>query len=217
MDRTAGRPGWMVVKPFVTQASNCILPAYLIAASFGPYVTNAGLTVDGGIEGACGQAYIAHVDPLTGLTDKENPTLSKFNSSQFPPPGYVGFDPLSVDPNAPADVNNGLGLPGNNGEGFSKNLSGNQLPNAPHFTTSLAADYTMPVSQDWAATLHSDFYWQSQSWGAGVQRPALRQDTRLLHHEFGAHSHQCIGLAGDGLCEERLRRHRHHRRFPEQR
>ena len=165
MDRTAGRPGWMVVKPFVTQASNCILPAYLIAASFGPYVTNAGLTVDGGgIEGACGQAYIAHVDPLTGLTYKENPTLSKFNSSQFPPPGYVGFDPLSVDPNAPADVNNGLGLPGNNGEGFSKNLSGNQLPNAPHFTTSLAADYTMPVSQDWAATLHSDFYWQSQSW-----------------------------------------------------
>ena len=25
MDRTAGNPDWMVVKPFVTQASNCIL------------------------------------------------------------------------------------------------------------------------------------------------------------------------------------------------
>ena len=25
-------------------------------------------------------------------------------------------------------------------------------------------EYTMPVSEDWAATLHSDFYWQSQSW-----------------------------------------------------
>ena len=22
----------------------------------------------------------------------------------------------------------------------------------------------MPVSEDWAATLHSDFYWQAQSW-----------------------------------------------------
>ena len=33
MDRTAGNhPDWMVVKPFVTQASNCILPAYVVAA-----------------------------------------------------------------------------------------------------------------------------------------------------------------------------------------
>ncbi len=31
MDRTAGNPDWVVVKPFVTQASNCILPAYVIA------------------------------------------------------------------------------------------------------------------------------------------------------------------------------------------
>ena len=46
----------------------------------------------------------------------------------------------------------------------TRTLSGNQLPNAPHFTTSLSAEYTMPVSEDWAATLHSDFYWQSQSY-----------------------------------------------------
>ncbi|HEY5239089.1 MAG TPA: TonB-dependent receptor, partial [Rhizomicrobium sp.] len=26
MDRTAGNPGWIVMKPFITQASNCILP-----------------------------------------------------------------------------------------------------------------------------------------------------------------------------------------------
>ena len=37
------------------------------------------------------------------------------------------------------------------------------MPNAPHFTVSLSGEYTMPVSEDWAATLHSDFYWQSQS------------------------------------------------------
>ena len=51
----------------------------------------------------------------------------------------------------------------NNGEGFAKDLGGNELPNAPHFTMSLSGEYTMPVSEDWAATLHSDFYWQSQS------------------------------------------------------
>ena len=37
----------------------------------------------------------------------------------------------------------------------TKNLAGNQLPNAPHFTVSLSGEYTMPVSQDWAATLHA--------------------------------------------------------------
>ncbi len=52
----------------------------------------------------------------------------------------------------------------NNGTGFYKNLSGNELPNAPHYTASLTADWTVPLSPDWAATLHSDFYWQSQSW-----------------------------------------------------
>ena len=31
IDRTAGVPGWVVVKPFPTQASNCILPTYVVA------------------------------------------------------------------------------------------------------------------------------------------------------------------------------------------
>ncbi len=52
----------------------------------------------------------------------------------------------------------------NNGEGFDKNLGGNQLPNAPHFTVSLGGQYTMPLSEDWAGTLRGDFYWQSQSY-----------------------------------------------------
>ena len=95
---------------------------------------------------------------------------------------YPGFDPAgAVDPNTglpepdpitglPDPYNhqntyNGVdyGPAPNNGEGFAKNVGGNQLPNAPHFTVSLSGDYTVPVSEDWAATLHSDFYWQSQS------------------------------------------------------
>ena len=84
-----------------------------------------------------------------------------------------GFDPLSVDPGGLSGLRSGIGLPPNNGEGFAKNLGGNELPNAPHFTTSLSAEYTMPVSEDWAATLHSDFYWQSQSFARVFQRPAL--------------------------------------------
>ena len=33
MDRTAGNSDWMVVKPFITQASNCILPTYVVAGN----------------------------------------------------------------------------------------------------------------------------------------------------------------------------------------
>ena len=152
MDRTAGNPNWMVVKPFVTTASNCILPIYVIAAE---------LQIDNGGEhilGACDEAYNGHLDPVTQLQFAASPTVTADSSGTIPA-GYKGFDPVS--PNA---TNNGAGPAPNNGQGFDKNLSGNQLPNAPHFTTSLTAEYTMPVSENWAATLHGDFYWQSQSY-----------------------------------------------------
>ncbi|HEV2560763.1 MAG TPA: TonB-dependent receptor [Rhizomicrobium sp.] len=156
MDRTAGNPNWMVIKNFPTQASNCIVPVYVIAAILNQSGTTHGIAY------SCGNMYSLHEDPLTELQYVQNPTVQ--GAGTVIPPGYPGYDPLSVDPNAPANVNNGLGLPPNNGQGFDKDLSGNQLPNAPHFTTSFSAEYTMPVSEDWAATLHSDFYWQSQSY-----------------------------------------------------
>jgi iron complex outermembrane receptor protein len=150
MDRTAGMPGWYVVKPFYTFASNCILPSYVIAALNGEVDTeNAPLL------GACGEAYIDHVDPVTELPYVANPpgvTYSPYGVvTQYP-----GFNPLTAP---------------NNGAGFAKNLGGNQLPNAPHFTTSLMAEYTMPVSDDWAATLHTDFSWQSQEWARVFEDP----------------------------------------------
>ncbi len=91
------------------------------------------------------------------------------------PGTYPGFDPSAggidphtglPDPNLTNIGPNGYdyGPVPNNGEGFAKDLSGHELPNAPHFTVSLSGEYTLPVSEDWAATLHSDFYWQSQSW-----------------------------------------------------
>jgi iron complex outermembrane receptor protein len=51
----------------------------------------------------------------------------------------------------------------NNGQGIDKNLSGNQLPNAPPFTLSAGAQYSMPVSSDWAATGRVDGYWQGNT------------------------------------------------------
>jgi len=139
MDRAAGNPDWVVLKPFITQASNCIIPEYVVKYLF----------IVGGfqIPDACGNAWVAHNDPLTYKPYVPYPGTSSNNGSI---PDYPGFNYLDY-PQA------------NGGTGFYKDLSGHQLPNAPHFTTSLSAEYTLPVSEDWAATLHSDFYWQSQS------------------------------------------------------
>ncbi len=145
MDRTAGNPDWMVVKPFITQASNCILPTYVVA----DILNNPSGYADG-IATACGDAYVNHVDPLTALPYVPNPTVAGGSGFYYIPAGYPGFDPTN-----PAI---------NNGQGFDKNLSGNELPNAPPFTISFGAQYTIPLTSDWAGTLRSDYYWQDYSW-----------------------------------------------------
>jgi len=140
MDRTAGQPGWMVVKPSILSTSNCILPSYVVAELIalaqwnqsaladGTYISS--ITTDGR---ACEDEYSRGVDAVS--LESGGVISSEFDPSTAPNGGY----------------------------GFDKNLSGNKLPNAPKFTTSLSAEYTMPASEDWAATLHGDFYWQSQS------------------------------------------------------
>ncbi|HEV2562002.1 MAG TPA: TonB-dependent receptor [Rhizomicrobium sp.] len=151
MDRTAGNPNWHLVKPFPSQASNCILPDYVISYLLAHDTFS--------LVFACGLAYATHEDPITRATYSPATSIN----------GYTGFDPLAGtagDPYTGQNTYNGVdyGPAPNNGTGFYKNVGGNELPNAPHYTTSFTADYTMPVSADWAATLHGDFYWQSQSW-----------------------------------------------------
>ena len=160
IDRTGGVPGWYISKPFISQASNCIFPGYLAR-----YLLHGGGYSPG--PSACELAYVAGLDPLTDLPYVPNPTVCEFYTEGQHgecPPGYPGYDPLSVDPNAPANVNEGFGLPPNDGTGFSKNVGGDKLPNAPPYTVSVGAQYTVPLSSDWAGTLRSDFYWQDSSW-----------------------------------------------------
>ena len=181
MDRTAGHSGWMVMKPFPTQASNCIFPDYVVAA----LLLGSSMAGEGDHwSSACGLAYNAGYDPVPNAIYNSN-NYDPFNSPFMHPTRgplagysftYPGFDPCAGDPANPGcsgsdpysgqNTYNGhdYGPAPNDGEGFSKNVGGNELPNAPHFTTSFSVEYTIPVSQDWAATLHSDFYWQSQSW-----------------------------------------------------
>jgi len=161
MDRTAGHAGWIVAKRFPTQASNCVLPEYVFPSAI--EYSNTFLDT------MCNYAYDAHVDPVTRVAYTPYPNVSSHGFFPFPP--YPGFDPLAgtagdpytgqnVDPVTGLDV----GPAPNNGDGFAKNLGGNELPNAPPFTVSASVDYTIPITPDWAGTAHLDYYWQDYSW-----------------------------------------------------
>jgi iron complex outermembrane recepter protein len=153
MDRTdaAHHPDWMVIKPFPTQASNCIFPTYVIQALLEQQA--AGVTQ---AAFSCGITYSDHLDPVTLLPFVPNPLTGGKPSGcdgctpVSIPSGYIGFDPTQPIIN--------------NGEGFAKDLGGNKLPNAPPFTVSFGAQYTLPLSADWAGTLRGDYYWQDYSW-----------------------------------------------------
>jgi len=51
----------------------------------------------------------------------------------------------------------------NQGRGFYADLSGKELPNSPHWTVNLGAQYTLPIG-DWGLTLRGDYYRQGKSW-----------------------------------------------------
>jgi outer membrane receptor protein involved in Fe transport len=143
MDRTAGTPEWSVVKPFATQAANCVLPNYVVAALMQLSAQNNGS--EGATEPlACGVAYNGGFDPVTDAAFDPTTDLILPDGTH-----YHGFDPSTAP---------------NNGEGFAKDLGGNELPNAPRFTVSAGAQYTVPLTPDWAGTFRGDFYWQDASW-----------------------------------------------------
>ena len=139
MDRTAGHSDWMVVKPSAASTSNCILPASVVREILqNPSTPNL-----------VGQLFL-FFNPCEVAYN--NPNNVVFNFATLP--SIYGISNSEFDP---ATAPNG-------GAGFSKNLGGNKLPNTPPFTLSFGAQYTLPVSEDWAATLRGDFYWQGNSY-----------------------------------------------------
>ena len=149
----ANHPDWMVVKPFVTQSSNCILPVAVVADIL-KVIPPEGISVGtASIPGSCANAYQYGLDPVTLNPYKPNPVYPtdyrSVGGNSQDPGAYPGFNPATAP---------------NNGEGWAKNLGGNELPNAPPFTVSMSIDYTIPLTPDWAGTLHADYYWQDYSW-----------------------------------------------------
>ncbi|MGG8896315.1 hypothetical protein, partial [Escherichia coli] len=77
------------------------------------------------------------------------------------------YDPLApYDPTKPTNYfganPSNYGAP-NQGRGFAADLSGHQLPNAPHLTFNLGAEYTVFFDR-WRLSLRGDYYRQSASY-----------------------------------------------------
>ncbi|MGE5501736.1 MAG: TonB-dependent receptor domain-containing protein [Ignavibacteriales bacterium] len=189
MDRTAGNKDWVVVRPFPTYTSNCILPAWLFigrAGASSPDLAGLGGGVFGGNPGGCELAYQIGYDPVTGNAytpfpygPDQPPLLSKDSRTDV---NYAAWNSdLSHYPGWPTGVPLGTEYPGvdprtvwaesNHGQGFFKDLSGNELPNAPHFTATVTADYTVPLPHEWLMTLHGDLYYQSEAWARIFNTP----------------------------------------------
>ena len=138
----------MVVKPYPTQTSNCILPTALVNQ-----VISAWRAENGGNNSTPASA----ADPKNGL----------YFFGDFAALEFACFDAYSFDADPGAEVGISTGFDPatapNNGEGFAKNVGGNKLPNAPPFTLSAGAQYSVPLSADWAATARADGYWQGNS------------------------------------------------------
>ena len=105
IDRTAGNPDWIVVKPFITQASNCILPVYVVAAML--EAVQLRLARSRGISGDAWRM------PMTIMSIRSQDSLCARSdggpSTRFlPPSGYPGFDPVGSDPQR--RINGGRGL-----------------------------------------------------------------------------------------------------------
>ncbi len=201
MDRTAGTPGWMIARPNFVSTSNCIIPTFVMAELISDYRA-AGRTDSGN---STDTTLAPPADFLLGVCNNEYPAGDAVAAQFFfsdAPYKTSGFDATTAP---------------NGGAGFDKNLSGNQLPNAPPFTFSAGAQYSIPITSDWAGTLRGDFYWQSDSFTRVFNDRPLRPAEILFECQPHADLHQSGRLAGDGLYQERVRYDRDHRRISQQR
>ena len=141
MNRTQGNEDWVLIRPSPAVPSNCIAPRDKVEIIMNSFLA---APPDGGLANFALGSLCAGSQRY-GSFDPERPGL--------PFHALFGFtyDPLTDAPNG--------------GRGFFADLSGNELPNAPHLTFNIGAQYTIPIDGgDWMLTLRGDYYRQSESY-----------------------------------------------------
>ena len=142
MDRTQGNPDWMLLRPWLQVPSNCIAPKALVERilDFDRVPEDFKLLM---LSALCaGSARYGTFNPeLPGV----NPAF------QFDRLLGFTYNPLTDAPNG--------------GKGFYADLGGNELPNAPHYTFNIGAQYSVFLEGgDWVLTFRGDYYRQGKSY-----------------------------------------------------
>jgi iron complex outermembrane recepter protein len=131
---------WLVFKPWIVNSSNCIAPAVVVEAVLNNVVSENDNAA------------------LLGFCPGGNVFSGGFGGTVSGDAGQVRFangTEIYYDPRTQAP---------NRGQGFFADLSGNDLPNAPHWTAAVGAQRNVELPQGWLATLRVDHYWQAASY-----------------------------------------------------
>lgn len=153
MNRTQGNEDWLVLRPWLQVPSNCIAPKAIVELILANPVA---------IENA-----LASLCPGSNRAGRWDPAVPGAGSLFYETYGVM-YNPLApYNPNGMEIVDGRFvsGAP-NGGRGFSADLEGNELPNAPRFTLNVGAQYTIDLDRGrWELTLRGDYYHQSKSFG----------------------------------------------------
>jgi outer membrane receptor protein involved in Fe transport len=144
MDRTAGNPDFVIMKPWVQLPSNCIVPTVVAQNQLLAYPNNNIWTLCSG-----SAAFLDYLNDYQNIFSGDLP-IDPATGMIYEPAYYNGQ-------NGTVDIHGGSGI--------AKDLSGKELPNAPHWTINIGAQYGHDILDgSWRATVRADAYWQSQSW-----------------------------------------------------
>lgn len=150
MDRTQGNPDWLVLKPWPSSPSTCIVPKDIA----GRIAHATDHQINGSPSYLGSMVFLRTLCPsmyhggtwIPGSTSQYNYTdLWVDQWSQ-----RIHWDPVTMAPNG--------------GRGFSADLSGNELPNAPHWTFNIGAQQRFELPMGWDLMVRGDYYRQSDSW-----------------------------------------------------
>ena len=152
MDRLQGRTDYTVMRPWPTSPMTCIVPNEIL----GRYIQN--LDVKNAAISSTGNIFIKMLCP--GPTVFQNGFLpgSIWSTAYKDQWGPLVYDPLTyIDPVTGVHATN-------QGRGFSADLSGNSLPNAPELTFNIGAQYRIVLPSSWDLMIRGDYYRQSDSY-----------------------------------------------------
>ncbi len=142
MNRTQGNDDWITLRPWPTSPATCIVPKDILARAMGSGVGNS-VFLKAMCPGPELSAGLFRDDPRNWVVDQWGPVI---------------YDPATyVNPRTGTHDTNG-------GRGFSADLSGNSLPNAPEMTFNIGAQYRIALPAGWDLMLRGDYYRQSESY-----------------------------------------------------